>query len=390
MEEELSLDNILDTEAIDDLFTDNEEENQVNDDNSKDEGLKDNKENNKENNNNTTENIDVDSLFTEGSESVGSGKETNQGKEDIPPKGNGSSPTIYSSIAKALKEDGVFPDLDEENLSKINNPEDFRDLIENQIKEGLSERQKRIDEALNYGIEPDDIKKYENTLSFLDSIKDDTINDESEKGEKLRKDLIYQDFINRGYSKDRAIREVKKSFDSGSDIEDAKEALKSNLEFFQDKYDNLINEAKKEAEKDEQDRKEQALKLKTSILEEKNVFGDLTIDKSTRQKIYDNIAKPIYKDPDSGEYYTALQKYQLENRTDFLKYMGLFYTLTDGFKTLDTLVKGKVNKEVKKGLKNLENTLNSTFRNPDGSLKYTSGVSEDPESFIEKGWELDV
>jgi hypothetical protein len=289
-----------------------------------------------------------------------------------------------------LKEEGIFPDLDDESYAKIKDPEDFRDLIEQQIKAGLDERQKRVDEALNFGVEPTEIRKYENTLNFLDSINDDSISDESDKGEKLRKDLIYQDFINRGYSKERASREVQKSFNAGTDIDDAKEALKSNMEFFKDRYDELINEAKTEAEKEDRERKLQAEKLKTSILNDKDVFGDLSLDKSTRQRIYDSISKPVYKDPDTGEYYTAIQKYEKENKTEFLKNLGLIFTLTDGFKNLDGLVKGKVKKEVKKGLRELENTLNNTSRTSDGNLRYVSGVHDDPESFIGKGWKIDI
>lgn len=383
MEEELSLDNILGAEEIENLFVEDEDTQDTPPENGdpSDEGKE------KEE---TTE-VNVDTLFTEEPESVGSGKENTEEKEDTTPKGDGTSPkNFYSSIAKALKEEGIFPDLDDEGLSKVKNPEDFRDLIDQQIKAGLDERQKRIDEALNAGVEPTEIRKYENTINFLGSIKEENISDEGDKGEKLRKDLIYQDFINRGYSKERAAREVQKSFNAGTDIDDAKEALKSNIDFFKDKYDELINDAKSEAEQEEKKNKEQAEKLKSSILNDKDVFGDLSIDKSTRQKIYDNIAKPVYKDPETGEYFTAIQKYEMENRTDFLKNIGLLFTLTDGFKNLDGLVKGKVKKEVKKGLRELEHTLNNTARTSDGNLKFVSGVDEDPESFIGKGWNLDV
>lgn len=388
MEEELSLDNILGAEEIENLFVEDDETQgtpPVNEEPPKkeEEPSKDKEE--------TTEVVDVDNLFTDTPESVGSGKENTEEKEDTTPKGDGTSPkNFYSSIAKALKEEGIFPDLDDEGLSKVKDPEDFRDLIDQQIKAGLDERQKRIDEALNAGVEPTEIKKYENTINFLDSIKEENISDEGDKGEKLRKDLIYQDFINRGYSKERATREVQKSFNAGTDIDDAKEALKSNIDFFRDKYDELVNDAKSEAEEEEKERKDQAEKLKSAILNDKDVFGDLSVDKSTRQKIYDNIAKPVYKDPETGEYFTAIQKYEMENRTDFLKNIGLLFTLTDGFKNLDGLVKGKVKKEVKKGLRELEHTLNNTVRTSDGNLKFVSGVDEDPESFIGRGWNLDV
>lgn len=388
MEEELSLDNILGAEEIESLFVEDEDTQDTPPANGEPPKKEEEPDNDKEE---TTEVVDVDNLFTDTPESVGSGKENTEEKEDTTPKGDGTSPkNFYSSIAKALKEEGIFPDLDDEGLSKVKDPEDFRDLIDQQIKAGLDERQKRIDEALNVGVEPTEIRKYENTINFLDSIKEENISDESDKGEKLRKDLIYQDFINRGYSKERAAREVQKSFNAGTDIDDAKEALNSNIDFFKDKYDELVNEAKSEAEQEERERKEQAEKLKSSILNDKDVFGDLSIDKSTRQKIYDNIAKPVYKDPETGEYFTAIQKYEMENRTDFLKNIGLLFTLTDGFKNLDGLVKGKVKKEVKKGLRELEHTINNTARTSDGNLRFVSGVDEDPESFIGKDWKIDI
>ena len=388
MEEELSLDNILGAEEIENLFVEDGETQDTPPANEEPPKKEEEPSKNKEE---TTEVVDVDNLFTDTPESVGSGKENTEEKEDTTPKGDGTSPkNFYSSIAKALKEEGIFPDLEDDSLTKIKDPEDFRDLIDQQIKASLDERQKRIDEALNAGVEPTEIRKYENTINFLDSIKEENISDEGDKGEKLRKDLIYQDFINRGYSKERATREVQKSFNAGTDIDDAKEALKSNIDFFRDKYDELVNDAKSEAEQEERERKEQAEKLKSSILNDKDVFGDLSVDKSTRQKIYDNIAKPVYKDPETGEYFTAIQKYEMENRTDFLKNIGLLFTLTDGFKNLDGLVKGKVKREVKKGLRELEHTLNNTARTSDGNLKFVSGVDEDPESFIGKGWNLDV
>ena len=387
MEEELSMDNILSADEIEGLFEDQEiqdtqpEENEENTD--------ENQENNNKETEETTE-VTTENI-SEKPEGVGS-EDNIEKQEDTTSNKGGSSPknNFYSSIAKAFAEEGIFPDLDDESASKIKTPEEFRDLIEDRIKSELDERQKRVDEALNAGVEPSDIRKYENTISYLDSIKDETITSENEEGEKLRKQLIYQDFVNRGYSQERATREVKKSFDAGTDIEDAKEALKSNLEFFQGQYDNLIEEAKAEEEKEIKQRKEQAEKLKKSILEDKEVFGELSIDKKTRQKIFDNISKPVYKDPNTGQIFTALQKYEMENRTDFLKNVSLVFTLTDGFKNLDGLVKGKVKKEVKKGIRELENVLNNTARTSDGNLRFVSNVEDDPESFIGQGWTLDV
>ena len=380
----LSINNILSPDEVNDLFDDNNAEEEVVEQTT--ESTEEKKE--KETKNETTE-VNVDTLFTEEPESVGSGDDDNEEKEDTTPEKDGTSPktNFYSSIAKALKEEGIFPDLDDEVVSNTKKAEDFRDLIEQQIKAGFDERQKRIDTALGVGIEPDDIRKYESTLDYFDSIEEDTLTSESEEGEKLRKQLIYQDFINRGFTKDKALKYVKKSFDTGSDIEDAKEALESNKEFFQEQYDKLINDAKAQEEAAIKERQVQSEKLKKSILEDKDVFGDLSIDKSTRKKIYDNISKPVYKDPKTGNMYTAIQKYQMENSTDFLKNLGLVYTLTNGFKDFDSLVKNKVKKEVKKGLRNLERVL-STSTTSDGNIGFVGIGSDDPDS--NDKWDLDI
>ena len=380
--EELDLNNILSPEEVDNLF---DEEGSKTQETPPEPTEDDNK------NNETTEvQVDAEDLFE--SESVGSGKEDKQGKEDTSPDGTGTSPktNFYSSIASALKEEGIFQNLDDSKASEIKDAESFAQAFRDEVTAQLDERQRRIDEALNAGIEPSEVQKYERTLNYLDSIKDENISDESEQGEQLRRQLIYNDFINRGYSKERAQREVKKSFDAGTDIEDAKESLKSNKEFFKSSYDSIVEKAKKEEEKEIEERKKDAETLKKNILEEEKVFGELQIDKATRQKVFDNVSKPVYKDPETGELFTALQKYEMDNRLDFLKNVGLIYTLTDGFKNLDGLIKGKVKKEVRKGLRELETTINNTARTADGNLKFATGVDEDPESYVGKGWHLDV
>lgn len=380
--EELDLNNILSPEEMDNLFNEEGSETQ--------ETPPDPKEDDKKNKETTEVQVDAEDLFE--SESVGSGKEDKQGKEDTSPDGTGTSPktNFYSSIASALKEDGIFQNLDDDKAKEIKDAESFAQAIRDEVSAQFDERQKRIDEALNAGIEPSEVQKYERTLNYLDSIKDENISDESEQGEQLRRQLIYNDFINRGYSKERAQREVKKSFDAGTDIEDAKESLKSNKEFFKNSYDSIVEEAKKAEEEEIKERKKDAETLKKNILEEEKVFGELQIDKATRQKVFDNISKPVYKDPETGELFTALQKYEMDNRLDFLKNVGLIYTLTDGFKNLDGLIKGKVKKEVRKGLRELETTINNTARTTDGDLKFATGVDEDPESYVGKGWHLDV
>lgn len=337
------------------------------------------------------EEVNPDDLFAD-PESVGSEGDNQEEKEDTKSeKDKGTSPktNFYSSIASALKDEGIFPELDDETLSNIKTPEDFAEAVEKTVQAKLDEKQRRIDAALSADVEPDEVRRYETVLTNLESIKEEHIADETEKGERLRKNLIYQDFLNRGYSEQRAKREVEKSFNAGTDIDDAKEALESNKEYFKDQYQDLIKEAQEEAKQEQERIKKEATELKKSMLEDKEVFEGISLDKTTRQKAYDNIVKPVYKTED-GEYLTAIQKYEMENPVEFRKYLSILFTLTDGFKSIDGLVKGKVKKEVKQSLRELEHKLSSTSRTSAGEPKYVGGVEEDPESYIGKGWKLDV
>lgn len=382
--EGLDMSNILSPDEVDNLFTDDGgEETQV---------IPPEKQEEDKDNKTTTEipEVDPESLFDE-SESVGSEKVDTKGKESTSSKETGASPktNFYSSIASALKEEGILSDLDDETLSKIESPEDFAEAMEAQLKAQLDERQKRIDEALQVGIEPNEVRKYEGTISYLNTITEDAIIDESAEGEKLRKQLIFQDFLNRGFSKERAQRETQKSISSGSDIEDAKEALASNKEYFKQEYDNIIAEAREAEEAEKARLKKEAADLKKAILEDKEVFEGLELDKTTREKVYNSISKPVYRDPETGEYLTAVQKYERDNRPDFLKKLGVLFTLTDGFTNLDKLVKPAAKKQVRKSLRELEHTINTTRRNTDGSLNFMSGVSDDSESKV-SDYDIDV
>ena len=390
--EELTLDSILTGDQINNLFSNEEtqesppEEKGDKEDNKKDKETKPPEE--KTDEIETTE-ASLEALFGE-PESVGS-NEDKQDKEDTSSNKSNTSSNFYSSIANALVEDGILQNLNEESLSKIKTSEDFAEAISNEIKSQLDEKQKRINEALESGMELSEIQQYERYINILDNVTDEQLDSEGEEGENLRKNIIYQDCLNKGFSKERAMKVVDRAIRSGTDIEDAKEALQDNKKFFKDKYDSVLKEAKQAQEEEKKKLKQQAEELKTSILEEDKAFGEISLDKKTRQRVYDSICKPVYTNPESGEKLTVIQKYELEHRTDFLKNVGLLFVLTDGFKNINKLVNDKVKKETKKSLSNLEHTLKSSGSNLNkGNLSFANNSGDnDPESLF-KGWQLSV
>lgn len=394
--EALSFDNILGEQEIETLFTDLED-NDVQEEHKETEEEKvetpDSDDKKQKEKDNTTEDVDPEDLFEDKApESVGSGKD-NEGKEDTAPDNDadGTSPNnFYSSIANACAVDGIFPNLDDETIKKAVDAESFSNLIEAEIKARFDEKQKRISQALENGVEPTDIKKYESTLNYINTITDAAIAEESEKGEQLRYNLIYQDFINKGMTPDKAKKFADRTVDAGTDVEDAKEALLSNKEFFSNTYNKMLQDAQQKADEEKAEREKNAKELEKSLMKDKQLFGDMEISNDIRKKAFDSVSKPVYKDPETGDYMTAIQKYESEHRAEFLKYTGLIFAMTNGFKDFDSFAKGKVKKEVKKGLRELEQTLNNTRRNNDGSLRMVTNQKDDPNSFISKGMKLDL
>lgn len=374
--EELDLDNILSGDEIATLFEEPPK--------------KEPKEEPKEEKKEETTDFDEDNPFgTSQKESVGSEDEDIQGKGDTDDKGISSSPknkNFYSSITDALVVDGIFPDLDKETIQNVKTPEDFQKIIEEQINARFTEKEKRINEALNNKVEPSIVQQYESTIDYLNNINDDSLSAEDEEGENLRRQLIYNDYLNRGFSKTRAEKMVNDAIENGTDIDDAKDALQGVKDFYNNKYKEILDSAKKNEEKLAEERVKQSENLKKSIMEDKNLYGDVDVDKATRAKIYDFITKPVHKDS-NGNYMTALQKYQSENTIEAMKNFAICYTLTNGFKDWSKLGSKQAKKEVKKGLANLEKVINSTSRNNDGSLGF---VSFDESSYLGQGMQLDI
>lgn len=359
--DELDINNIFDTDAP--LGDDDK------DDSNKDKDIE-------------TNEIDENNLFPS-SESVVSEDKDKQDKEDTTEtkvkEKSSASPNTYSSLTKALKDDGVLPDLDDEFLEKVVDADTFAEAIEKQVELKLEENQKRIKQALDNGVESSEIKYFENTISYLDTITEDFLQEETEQASKLREQLIFQDYINKGFSEERAQKQVKKSVDSGSDVDDAIDALESNKEHFNSKYEDTIKTAKKEVEDNKKAIKKEAAELEKKVLETESPFTNVTLDKNTRKQVFENINKPVFKDED-GNFYTAIQKYQKENKTDFLHKIGVIFTLTDGFKNMDKLIKGAVKSESRRSLKEFEHTLVNSRSLNDGNLEFVGGITTDKES----------
>lgn len=321
------------------------------------------------------------------SKSEESNQKDNKAENADKDKNVGNSP--LSSLANALVEEGVLTSLKEDELKTLKSAEDFKELFEKEINARLDEKTKRVEEALSVGIQPDEIKKNEQVVTYLNNLTEDIISKESETATQLRTNLIVQDYMNKGFSQERAIKEANKSISAGTDIEDAVEALESNKEYFNKQYSDLINNAKKAEDEVKQKFIKRDTEVKENILNNEKVFADMNINQDLRKKALDNIQKPVYTD-EHGNKFSAIQKYERENPVDFLSKVALLYTITDGFTNIEKIA-GNVKSKVKsKAFKELEESLSDPNYGLNGSLTFVNNLGGDDNENDKGNFILDI
>lgn len=338
----------------------------------------------------STEDPDPNNIFgleDKDSGSVGKEDKDKSGQEgDTTHKETEGTSPYYSSILAALKGDGILPDIDDDFVKNAKSPEDFASAIEKQVEARMDEATKRVKTALDNGVEPDEISYYENAIKYFDSIKEEDITGEDEGSEALRRKIISQDLLNRGLSKERVEKNLKRIFDSGEDIEEAKLALKSNKDFFTNEYKEVLKEAEEAANANRVKAKQAFEAFSRKVLDTEEPFKGIKVDKKTRQLILDNATKPVYKD-ERGNMLTAYQKYQKENPIEAQYYINALFTLTNGFKNLEGIVKPTVRDKENQHIRDLEKNLKSAvgFQDSGNSL---FGNKPDPQSRF--NLELDI
>lgn len=302
-------------------------------------------------------------------------------------KNIGNSP--LSSLANALFKDGVLTNLKEEEIKTIKTADDFAAVFEKEIQSRIDEKARRIDEALNLGVEPSEIKKNENLIQYLNGISEDIIKEETEQATQLRMNLIVQDFMNKGFTQERAIKEANKSIAAGSDIDDALEALESNKTHFNKQYSDLINAAKKEQEEYKQTIIQRDTEVKENILKNEKLFADMNVTPAIRKLAVENIQKPVYTDKE-GNKFSAIQKYEKENPVDFLSKVALFYTITDGFTNIDKITNNTKGKIKSKALNELAGSLADINYGLDNSLSLANNLGSNDDENDKGDFVLDI
>ena len=379
----------IDTASADDIFGDGQDGLEI--EQSKEEGKPETKDT-KEDTIPEGGSISAKDLFGEDDpESVGDNDDEEKEGKEAKPQGEGSSPkdeNPYSLFAQALKGDGLFQFLDDDTVGKIEDADSFREAFENEVNARLDDETRRYKEAIQNGVEPSVIAQYQNTIQRLESITDEQVDDDSEQGANLRRTLLFRDFLNRGFSEERARKQVERIMSSGTDKDDAKDALESIKEFFKDKYQEQLNLKKQEALAEREKVKQEAENFRKAVLEKDKLFEDIPIDKATRKKAFDAMTK-VVKTTDEGEQLTAVQLYADEHPVEFRTALGIVWALTDGFSKMGNLLQKSVNKKVNKNLQEIESRLRNQGHQG-GSFRFSEGEDGGRSTGNYKGFRIDI
>jgi|GEM_PF-5841017 len=225
-----------------------------------------------------------------------------------------SDPNLFNSITALLVEKGL---LSADSDIKVEDEDSFVELFKKEIVKTQEERfndyQKEYINKLEKGIPQTMIEKHDTEMSQLESVTEDTLKEDS----NLRQRVIYQDFINRGYSDEKARKLLSRSIELEEDVTDSIEAISSIKELaykrHQEEQSQIVAQ-KEEATKAEEKR---IAKIKERIQNSTEVIKDFVITDNVKKKVENNMFEVVSNDPTTNTPENALMKYRRENQEEF-------------------------------------------------------------------------
>jgi hypothetical protein len=318
-----------------------------------------------------------------------SGSEYTSDREDIDDEGpvpdntkqkNSSEAPFTVIFAKDLMEQGLLSSFDEEvfneQVKELGEASALRNLIKAEIDTNISLAKDDLDEGyqsyltlLDGGYSQEDATSISSLQKRFGGIKADQLDDDS--NEELRKQVLTDYFKLTSQMSDEKIRKVvQRSIDLGDDIEESKESLESIKVILKEQIKTQEEENKNQAKLREQQHLQSLDTLKDTINSITEILPGQTINKQTKDKLYDLLIKPVTMG--DGRTTNAVWAKRMEDAMYFDS--RLAYLLETGFfeknKPWNKLKNVKVTKEVsqlEEALKRNKNTGSRSGRSVGGS-----------------------
>lgn len=230
-------------------------------------------------------------------EVIPSPDDTNKSSKDMP----------FSLIhASLLKERGIISDYDEEAFKKLIDEkgtegeiEVLESIIAKTIEDARAELTSQYEsdvkeyiEMLDAGVDTETAKMLVGNKAKLDSITEDVL--EADDSIELRKTILFNHYKNTSKFSDQKIEKlIQQTIDSGSDIDEAKEALNA----LKEDADNRIKQERvrvEEAKKDYIKQEEAKIKsYKDAIQAKSSLIEGTNLTKADKLELENMILKPI-------------------------------------------------------------------------------------------------
>tara|TARA_R110000772_G_scaffold8692_1_gene28792 strand:- start:5535 stop:6656 length:1122 start_codon:yes stop_codon:yes gene_type:complete len=282
-----------------------------------------------------------------------------------------SNPNLFKSLTELLHQKSLLSSLD----SDVETEDDFVNVftkeLDTQIDKLLVERfGEENAHFVKQGVPLEKVQKNNEEFKQLESITNETISSDPE----LQKRILYQDFINRGYDEQKAVKYVNRSLELDAGEEDALEAIESIRERQTERV-NLENQKILEQKTAQDKAREDNIKLITKEIDNMTeVISDFPVSKNVKAKVKEAMFNVVGSNPDTGESENTLMKYRRENPVEFDKKLYYLFTVTNNFENFDLLNSSSKSKAIK----DLEKAFHSTTAIKDpGAPSYL----QDPNSY---------
>lgn len=280
-------------------------------------------------------------------------EEKNKGLKPEDSGAKSSTSPVLSTLAKALKEQGAFPSIDEKELEGIDSAEKLvtamaKQLEANELK-GLNEDQKNYLTMLRSGVPEERAKQLTEANNKLHEIPEEAL----VESPQLRYNVILQDLILKGVDKDRASKIAATFVETKADVEEAKLSLRSLQEFSKKKIADEIKAKQEEARLAKESEAKKLEELKSFIEGTDEPIKGVKINSTTKEKMFKLLTEVVKVDEQTQTPLNAISLARKENPHAVDTALAWVFLQTDGFKNigkLKSITKTDVLKELDQAL----------------------------------------
>lgn len=280
-------------------------------------------------------------------------------------QGEQDSSNTISSFIKALAEEEI---LTLEEGREINTLEELYDVIREDKEKYLTEQleafpeagYKEAFEAVRAGVPIEQVLGYQAAIEKYNAITDEAVEAESDEASSLRKQILIENFISKGFSQVKAEKFVKKLIDDGDDVEEAKEALRDLKSVEKAAFDKIKSDQKQAIKAAEDARQANIKEFETYLKDTTEIIPGYKVTAKHRKILYDSMTKGV--GVIDGKQVDPLNKYLYENGLEGRAFLTEILLRSDYGKNKDILSVPKAKKEATKKLeKQLTTSASSNF-----------------------------